>query len=151
MVRVMRLAAQKTRATAGIGPAQLFMLQQFGDGNALSLSELATRTLTDRSSVAEVVERLEEQGLVRREADPADKRRAAVRISAAGRRLLARSPKAPGTVLIGAIRKLTPRARMALAKTIGQLNVALGAAHGSASLLFVGDGVAAKNPSRKRR
>jgi len=151
MVRVMRLAAQKTRTTAGIGPAQLFVLQQFGEGPALSVSELAERTLTDRSSVAAVVDRLAEQGLVRREADPADRRRAAVRITSAGRKLLARSPEAPGTVMIAAIRKLTPGARVALAKSIGQLNVALGAAHGSASLMFPEEArVISKRSSRRR-
>src|ERR1041384_2092494 len=82
IVRVLRLASQQTQSAAGIGAAQLFVLQQLGDGAELSLNELAERTLTDRSSVAAVVERLQAQKLVGRTTDPSDRRRAVIRITA---------------------------------------------------------------------
>jgi DNA-binding MarR family transcriptional regulator len=136
IVRVLRLAAQRTQAAAGVSAAQLFVLQQLGDGSELSLNELAERTLTDRSSVAAVVERLKTQQLVDRAPDPADRRRAAIRITAAGRRLLRRAPDAPTTTLLGALRKLTPRELTALAHSLGRLTVVLGASNAPPSMLF---------------
>jgi DNA-binding MarR family transcriptional regulator len=118
IVRVLRLAAQRTRAAAGISAAQLFVLQQLGDGEALSMNELAGRTLTDRSSVAAVVARLQADGLVDRAAAADDRRRAVIRITAAGRRVLHRAPDAPTTALLAALRQLTPGELAALAHWI---------------------------------
>lgn len=136
LVRVLRLAAQRTHATAGISAAQLFVLQQLRADETLSLNDIAARTLTDRSSVADVVDRLRAQGLVDRTTDPADRRRAAVRITARGRRMLARAPEAPTSVLIAALHKLAPRDRIALARSLERLNHALGAADEPATMLF---------------
>lgn len=149
IVRVLRLASQRTQSAAGISAAQLFVLQQLGDGRERSLNELAERTLTDRSSVAAVVERLQGHRLVDRAADPTDRRRAAIRITAAGRRLLNRAPDAPTTGLIGALRKLTPRELTTLAHSLDRLTAALGASHEPPSMLFADDSAAKRRP-RKR-
>ena len=148
LVRVLRLAAQRTQVAAGVSAAQIFVLQQLGDADRLSLNELASRTLTDRSSVADVVDRLNEQGLVARDVDPADRRRASVRITAAGRRRLARAPEAPATALIAALRSLTPRDRASLARSLALLNAALGASDVPATFLFADDG--GKTPGRRK-
>jgi DNA-binding MarR family transcriptional regulator len=149
LVRVLRINAQRTQSAAGISGAQLFVLEQLGDGTGLSLNDLAARTLTDRSSVADVVDRLVAQRLVDRTVDPTDRRRAAVRITGAGRRMLARAPEAPTTALIAAVRALAPRDRTALARSLAQLNHALGAADEPATMLFVDD--ATTSPATKRR
>jgi Transcriptional regulators len=149
VVRVLRLASQQTQAAAGIGAAQLFVLQQLGDGAELSLNELAERTLTDRSSVAAVVERLQAQKLVDRTTDPSDRRRAVVRITATGRRLLGRAPDAPTTALLAALRRLDSRELTALAGSLRRLTAALGAAQEPPSMLFADD--AAVKTSRGRK
>jgi DNA-binding MarR family transcriptional regulator len=148
LVRVLRLHDQRTHAVAGVSAPQLFVLQQLGTG-ALSLNDLAERTLTDRSSVAEVVDRLQAQGWVVRQVDSADRRRAAVRITAAGRRLLARAPEAPATALIAALTALSRRERSALARSLVRLNQALGAADEPATMLFTDD-VVNRGPRRRR-
>jgi DNA-binding MarR family transcriptional regulator len=152
LVRVLRLAAQRTHATAGISAAQLFVLQQLRADETLSLNDIAARTLTDRSSVADVVDRLRAQGLVDRTTDALDRRRAAVRITARGRRMLARTPEAPTTVLIAALNKLAPRDRVALARSLVRLNQALGAADEPATMLFAESDSAllSKKPARRR-
>jgi DNA-binding MarR family transcriptional regulator len=136
LVRVLRLNAQRTQATAGISAAQLFVLQQLRIDDSLSLSELAARTLTDRSSVADVVDRLHAEGLVDRTADPSDRRRASVRITPKGRRMLSRAPDAPTTAHVAALHGLTPRERQTLARSLVRLNQALGAADAPATMLF---------------
>ena len=49
VVRVIRLSARRTEGGSRLSPAQLFVLTQLADGAPASLSELAARTLTDRS------------------------------------------------------------------------------------------------------
>ena len=150
LVRVLRLTAQQTQLASGISAAQLFVLQQLGSDAHLSLNELATRTLTDRSSVADVVDRLVTQGLVVRAVDPADRRRALVRITPSGRRMLARVPDAPTTALIVALKKLTAAERRALARSLDRVDPALGAADEPATMLFADDETV-DAPGRARR
>lgn len=150
IVRVLRLASQETRATAGVSAAQLFVLQQLGDGDGLSLNDLAERTLTDRSSVAAVVDRLRTRRLVVRTTDPDDRRRALVRITAAGRRILARAPDAPTTALLAALERLHRRELAALARSLAHLTTALGATDEPPSLLFADD-VVRRSRGRKHK
>jgi DNA-binding MarR family transcriptional regulator len=148
IVRVLRLTSQKTQSEAGISAAQLFVLQQLGDGEGLSLNELAERTMTDRSSVAAVVDRLHTQKLVDRTTDPADRRRAVVLITTGGRRVLGRAPDAPTTVLLAALRQLDKRELTSLARALERLTDTLGASDEPASMLFAEDAPAR---AKKRR
>ena len=145
LVRVLRLNAQRTQAASGLSAAQLFVLQQLPKDGSLSLNELAVRTLTDRSSVADVVDRLQAQGLVNRAVDLADRRRASVQITASGRRTLSRAPEAPTAALIAALKALTSAERTALARSLVRLNEALGVADEPATMLF------AESDERSRR
>ena len=150
LVRVLRVAAQRTHTATGISAAQLFVLQQLEPGHPLSLRELAARTFTDRSSVASVVERLQEQGFVRRTPDAADRRRAAVHITAAGQRIQRGATEVPMTTLVTSFRKLTAQELSSLATSLRRLMEALGASHEPASLLF-NDAGAGRRRSRPRR
>jgi DNA-binding MarR family transcriptional regulator len=151
LVRALRVNAQRTQAVAGISAAQLFVLQQLGVGEGLSLNELAARTLTDRSSVADVVDRLLANGLVRRTVDESDRRRASIHITPAGRRVLKRAPAAPTTALIAALRKLSPTEQGTLARSLRRLNDALGAGTTPATMLFAdADDTAVRRPARKQ-
>jgi DNA-binding MarR family transcriptional regulator len=102
------------------------VLRQLARSASGSLSELARRTLTDRSSVADVVERLEARRFVRRAQGP-DRRRTAIVITPAGRMLLRRAPVAPTSLLVSALADLDDKTLAALAKGLDQLTVALGA------------------------
>ena len=125
MERGLRVIARAIEQAAGTSAAQLFVLEQLSDGRAMSLTELAALTFTDRSSVSEVVNRLVDAGLATREVARSDRRRAAVRITASGRRALARAPTTPARRLIDAVGGLPPRVRRELASSLGHLNTAL--------------------------
>ena len=56
-----------------------------GSKNPLTLGELAQRLACVRSNVTQLVDRLEADGLVRREADPADRRSIMAVVTDAGR------------------------------------------------------------------
>jgi DNA-binding MarR family transcriptional regulator len=121
ILRAMRTAATETQATLGISAAQLFVLSQLAGAEALSINGLAARTLTDRSSVAAVVDRLVGRGLAERSASPRDRRRAEVRITRAGRNLLAAAPTAPTALLVSGLGRLGDDELHDLAASLGRL------------------------------
>ena len=150
LVRALRLTARRTQAVSGITAAQLFVLQQLKSDTSLSLNELAARTLTDRSSVADVVDRLEAQHLVDRAVDPSDRRRAAIRITAGWPTHPVPRARRAHDHADAALKALSPRDRALLAESLIRLNTALGAADAPATMLFADD-VMTEGGTRKRR
>lgn len=150
ILRALRLAAHETQVAAGLSAAQLYVLDALRDGVEASLSELAVRTMTDRSSVAAVIDRLAERGLVIRGTARSDRRRAAIAITAAGRAVLRRSPQPPTTLLIAALTSLRPAKLAALAGGLTALAEALGVADEPAGMLFE-DGATARRSRSSRR
>jgi MarR family transcriptional regulator, organic hydroperoxide resistance regulator len=136
IVRGLRLAEQATRAGAGLSAAQLFVLRQLAETPSASLGELATRTLTDRTSVAGVVERLAEAELVVTERDVADRRRVLVRLTRAGRSVLRNAPPAPTMLLVDALHRLPASERRTLAVGLQRLVEEMGLDGEPATMLF---------------
>ena len=124
-MRVLRRAEQRTHQETGISAAQLLVLQQLAEFPALSLTELAERTATDRSSVTDVVERLVEGRFVRRVRDPGDARRAAVSATPRGRALLRRSARSPSAILVAGLRELSPAQLAMVRRSLDALSRAL--------------------------
>ena len=89
-VRAFRASAQAAEEVLGVSGAQHFVMQKLADAPALSLNDLAARTLTHKSSVSVVVSRLVERGYVRRERSSADGRSIVLTLTPAGRRALER-------------------------------------------------------------
>ena len=106
VVRDLRRGARDAERSAGISGAQLFVLQALDGAPTSSLRELAQRTLTDQSSVSVVVRRLTDAGLVARRRSALDARAFELRLTAAGRRLLARAPEPTQRRLVGALRRM---------------------------------------------
>ena len=106
LLRALRLAAGETLTISGLSAAQLFVLRTLDDGCDASLSELAERTMTDRSSVTAVVDRLLDAGLVTRRVADEDRRRAAVCITPKGRTTLRGAPRPPTSLLMDALQHM---------------------------------------------
>jgi DNA-binding MarR family transcriptional regulator len=136
ILRELRLIARKSELATGLSPAQGFVLTVIADHPAASVNEIASATMTDRSSAAALVDRLEEQGYVIRTTSAADRRRAEVTITARGRRALAAAPPPPTIALIEGIRALTPTERRGLARGIAALTRTMKIADQPAGLLF---------------
>ena len=113
-----------------------------------SISDLAERTMTDRSSVASMVDRLAGRGLVTRRRGADDRRRVEVALTAAGRRVLARAPSSPTEHLLAAIERLDDATVDQLAHALGALVGAMGVGDGRTTMLFED---AAPRPTAGRR
>jgi DNA-binding MarR family transcriptional regulator len=139
ILRELRVASSDTQASVGLSAAQLFVLAHLVDEAVLSIGELAERTLTDRSSVAAVVDRLVERGFVARTRADDDRRRAAIQITRAGRRLLKSAPAAPTDRLLDGLGEFTAKELAQFARLISRLVTAMGLEAEPATMLFEGD------------
>jgi len=127
IIRYLRLADREIESSIGLSSAQLFVLTTLADTPALSLAEIAKRALTDQSSVSTVVARLVERGLVVRKPSAKDRRRAELRLTPAGNRMLQSAPRAPQVRLIDSIRALPAARRTELVRALEALVEAIGA------------------------
>ncbi|MEP6989357.1 MAG: MarR family transcriptional regulator [bacterium] len=152
IMRGLRVAAQETRSAVGISAAQHFVLSALHEhDDQASVSELAERTMTDRSSVAAVVDRLVEDGLVTRGTAKDDRRRAAIALTARGRAVLRRSPEPPTARLIAALEALPPTRLRELSGALTALVSAMGLHHARAGLLFEDTPVRKRPPRAPKR
>jgi DNA-binding MarR family transcriptional regulator len=138
LVRGLRLSAARAEKQLGVSGAQLFVLEQLRGGHTLSTSELALATRTDPSSVSGVVQRLVAAKLVVCKRASADARRKEIALTARGKALLARGPKALQGELVAALESLPSGDRQALAHTLSALVAALGLGD-AAPLFFEGE------------
>ena len=148
ILREIRLMARKGELSTGLSAAQTFVLSALIDHPGASVNDLAKATLTDRSSVAAVIDRLVDQGYVVRERSSRDRRRAAVSITALGRRAMRSSASPPPTVaLIESMRALDRNDQHSLAVGLTALARSMGVDQEPAGMLFE-DSV---RKSRRRR
>lgn len=138
-VRAFRGAAHAAQAVLGITGAQHFVLQKLADAPALSLNELAARTMTHKSSVSVAVSRLVERGFVRRERSPADARSIVVTLTPSGRRALGRAPDSAQARLLWALRRFPPRQLVQFSLLFERFTEELGAGALEPRMLFEDD------------
>jgi DNA-binding MarR family transcriptional regulator len=136
VVRALRVAAGGAEAATGLTAAQLFVLQAVRAAPACSLTDVAARTMTDRTSVRAVVDRLVERGLVERRPSQADRRRVELAVTPAATAVLARAPHPPTRRLLDGLGALDDRDLAALARGLGALVRTMGLDDGPASMLF---------------
>jgi DNA-binding MarR family transcriptional regulator len=145
IVRYLRLADREVQVACGLSVAQLFVLSVLADTPALSLAELAERTLTDQSSVSTVVARLVDNGYVVRRQARGDRRRAELRLTPTGRRVVRTAPRVPQTKMIAAIEAMPAARRAELVRSLEHLAQSIGADAVSPRMLFEDE------PARARR
>jgi MarR family transcriptional regulator, organic hydroperoxide resistance regulator len=138
-VRFLRLAEREAQSEHGLTAAQLFVLHSLAESPAGSLAELAERTLTDQSSVSTVVARLVARRLLARKVSRADRRRAELRLTAAGARVVATKSPLPQPRIIAAIAAMPRRRRAALVSALESLVDAIGAGDVEPRMLFEDD------------
>lgn len=76
----------------GITTPQLIILKQIQGHKTISVSEIARQVSLKQTTVTDILNRLERQGLVLREKDTSDRRRILVRETDAGKKLLEAAP-----------------------------------------------------------
>jgi len=144
LVRALRAATVESEAAQQVSAAQLFVLRLIGEHGVPTIGELSERTATVQSSVSEVVTRLVARGLVARVPSTSDRRRVALTLTAAGRKLVAAAPETVQERLIDAFMTLPGETQRVLAESLTAWVDAAGLSHVAATMFFEpgGDGSA---------
>jgi DNA-binding MarR family transcriptional regulator len=151
IVRELRLGAGDAQRAAGISGAQLFVLQALAQEKASSLGELATRTVTDQSSVSVVVARLVDRKLVTRRPSRDDARRVELSVTPAGRRMLARCPEPMQARLLDALSRMEEGELESLRSGLGALVREMGIENEAPRMFFEEGGSAGTAPTEAHR
>jgi DNA-binding MarR family transcriptional regulator len=106
-IHVLRRVAREDPAS-GLSAARLSALSVLVFGGPRTLGELATAERVRPPTMTNIVRGLEDAGLVRREADPADGRVARVRATAKGERVLQRARERRIATLADHLSSLSP-------------------------------------------
>jgi len=136
MVRGLRSAAEAVERELSISAAQLFVLRELGQVPDLSVKDLAAVTMTTHSTVSQVVGQLITKGLVTRNSDPTDGRRAVLRLTRPGASLVKRSKRVIQTDLIEGFDTLGKSDQQALANGLEKWLDASGLARTPPRMLF---------------
>jgi DNA-binding MarR family transcriptional regulator len=118
VVGLLRALSQPSRLSM-TAVSTMAALERTGPGR---LTGLATRAGVTQPAMTQLISRLEEDGLVRREADPADGRVVQVTITGKGREALARRRAARARRLAVVLAQLSPEHRAALAAALPALD-----------------------------
>jgi DNA-binding MarR family transcriptional regulator len=96
----------RQEAGGGLSPTQTAALATIDRHGPLTPSEVAAHERIQRPTATRIVARLEQDGLIERTADPADRRSSLVAVTRAGRDLLARLRGRKNAYLARRLRKL---------------------------------------------
>jgi DNA-binding MarR family transcriptional regulator len=125
--RLSKSAIRRTpESLLGMPMRQYVALSYIGEPGGVSQQQLTEILMMDANNVVLLLNELEGDGLIRRERDPADRRRHLVQITGAGNAGLDRAQAARGTVEEDVLGALTPVERDELHRLLGK---ALGEAH----------------------
>ena len=121
VARQLRGASQETLAPWDITPAHLRALRTLGHHGAMRLSDLSGRLHIAPRSATEVVDALESRGLVRRRADPGDRRATLVEMTEHGTEVMEAIRAARGNDAERLFSRLSAADRADLTRILGQL------------------------------
>ncbi|HEY7187744.1 MAG TPA: MarR family winged helix-turn-helix transcriptional regulator [Vicinamibacterales bacterium] len=150
ILRELRVVARKSELAVGLSPAQVFVLSAVMASPGCSVKEIAEATMTDRSSVASVTDRLAAAGILTRALSGSDRRRASISITPRGKRAMREAAPPPTALLIAALRHLTPEELRGLSDGLVALTRAMGIAHQRAGMLFEEPTSDEATPRRRR-
>jgi DNA-binding MarR family transcriptional regulator len=148
ILRALRVAARKTELATGLSAAQVFVLAAVGKAPGCSLNDIAAATMTDRTSVAAIVDRLVKGKYVTRAQAKDDRRRASVAATPRGQRALSASAPPPTAILVDGLRALPASDRATLARCLTLLSERMGVADRPAGMLFADEPRAAARRKR---
>ena len=121
-LRIVFRAAQRhslwIEKQCGVNGAQLWMMQELQDQPGMRVGELASKLAIHQTTASNLVDALRKRGYVLKERDPSDQRVVNLKLSEAGRQVLATAPTPARGLLQEAILHLDE-------ETLAQLDIGL--------------------------
>jgi DNA-binding MarR family transcriptional regulator len=109
LFRVSQQHFQRIEAHCGVSGAQLWALSELAATPGLTVSQLARNLCIHLSTSSNLLDKLEGQGLVRRERGSEDQRIVHVHLTGAGKRVLEKAPRPVEGVIPDALAKMPPQ------------------------------------------
>jgi DNA-binding MarR family transcriptional regulator len=150
MPRFGRVAWQAAQECGMTSPERGRLLWVIGD-KSVRAGLVAQQLKLSAGAVTELVERLVNEGLVRRETDPDDRRAVVLALTAEGRRICERYEVAASSALTQVIGRLTPPQRRRLRATFADLNAAFTATDRATATKLRRPFIASSSPRRSVR
>lgn len=107
LVRAAQHHSQRVERLTGISGAQLWAIQEIADADGIRVGGLARRMALHQSTTSNILDGLEEKGLVRRTRSASDQRVVSLSLTDGGRDLLARAPHPTRGVMPTALRSMS--------------------------------------------
>jgi MarR family transcriptional regulator, organic hydroperoxide resistance regulator len=123
LFRAIHEYSKEIQARSGLSGPQLWALTILEGQPAMSAGELAARMFVHPSSVTGVVDRLVRKGAVSRKVDAGDRRGVRLSVTAAGRRILKKTPPPVQVGLTRALNALPPRRLRDLRRSLERIAV----------------------------
>lgn len=121
MFQLFRIVAQRAAQSVELGSPERARLLWGLRSGACRAGQLAQQSKISPSTITEIVEDLESEGLVRRESDPDDRRAVRVALTAEGRKHLQRFEHAAAVVLADSLSILTSTQRQRIRTAFNDL------------------------------
>jgi DNA-binding MarR family transcriptional regulator len=131
MFQLFRSVAQRAAQAVDVGSGERARILWGLKSGACRAGQLAQHAKISPSSITEIVEGLETDGLVRRESDPADRRAVRVALTSDGRRQLQRFEHAAAVALAESLSNLTQAQRQRIRAAFADLRQAIPTADAS--------------------
>ena len=131
MFQLFRSVAQRAAQAVDIGSGERARILWGLKAGACRAGHLAQNAKISPSTITEIVEGLEGDGLVRREADPEDRRAVRVALTSEGRRQLQRFENAAAIALAESLSTLTAAQRQRIRQAFADLRELIPAADAS--------------------
>ncbi|MGB4246490.1 MAG: MarR family transcriptional regulator [Pseudohongiellaceae bacterium] len=93
LIRATDLHSRKITRMAGLTSSQLILLKMVRDVAGATIGELATSISLSQATATTILDRLEQEGLVKRERSEQDRRKVFVRLTDEGHAMLERAPE----------------------------------------------------------
>lgn len=134
IIRALQGHSRSIERACGISAAQLWALWELERAPGLSVGDLSRRLSVHPSTTSNLLDKLEQGGLVERRRRERDQRIVRLYATVAGRERLARAPSAPQGELNRALQKMDPTQLMALERGLGTLVGAMASTEPTAGL-----------------
>ena len=116
-----RQHTQWVEAQCGISGAQLWVLYELAARPGLRVSELANALAIKRSTASNLLDKIEQRGLIRRERGSPDQRAVHLYLTDAGVAIMAKAPQPAQGVLIDSLNRLSADELAALDRGLSRL------------------------------
>ncbi len=138
IIRALQGHSNAVERACGISAAQLWALWELHQSPGLKVSELALRLSVHASTMSNLLDKLEQHGLIERQRKERDQRVVRLYVTAVGVKLLNKAPAAPQGELNRALEAMNVKQRKALDRALGALITHMSAAEPQAGLQPLG-------------